>query len=258
MSAPAAVVALFVRVPVPGRVKTRLVAAIGDHDACRLYRAMVADVLGQIRGSGLPLWLFHDDGAGDTLPVDWTDAAAEIRRQVDGDIGARMAAAFADCFAAGIGRVVLVGSDIPAIDSRVLLSAISALEDHEAVFAPTVDGGYGLIGLRQDRFHREIFDEIPWSTSMVMTKTLRRCRQCGLAAQQLQTLQDIDTVADLEKYAIQPNQHATMTNSRYCRADGGTGEKDCHAIIEFSNEMLQYYQGKTTLVCRGPDRPSCF
>lgn len=213
MSAPAAVVALFVRVPIPGRVKTRLATAIGDLAACRLYRAMVADILVQIRGSGLPLWLFHDDGAGDTLPADWTDAAAEIRRQVDGDIGARMAAAFADCFMAGIGRAILVGSDIPATDSRVLLSALSALDAHEAVFAPTVDGGYGLIGLRQDRFHRHIFRDIPWSTGMVMTQTLRRCRQYGLAAHTLQTLQDIDTVADLEKYAIQPNQNATMTNA---------------------------------------------
>jgi rSAM/selenodomain-associated transferase 1 len=212
MSAPAAV-ALFARVPVPGRVKSRLAAAIGDHDACRLYRAMVADILVQIGGSGLLLWLFYDDGAVADLPVDWTGGAAEIRRQADGDIGTRMAAAFADCFAAGIGRVVLVGSDIPAIDSHVLLSALSALDTHDAVFAPTVDGGYGLIGLRQDRFRRQIFHDIPWSTGMEMATTLQRCRQCGLEPHLLPTLQDIDTVADLEKYAIQPSRHAIRTNS---------------------------------------------
>ena len=213
MNSPPAVVALFVRVPVPGRVKTRLAAAIGDAAACRLYRAMVADVLAGIRVSGFPLWLFHDGETGDALPADWTGDAAVIRPQSGGDIGERMAAAFADCFAAGIGRVILIGSDIPAIDAGLLQSAHSALEDHAAVFSPTVDGGYGLIGLRQDSFHQGMFRDIPWSTGLVMATTLQCCRQYGLAVRLLQTLLDIDTVVDLERYADEPNQYAIMTNA---------------------------------------------
>ncbi len=206
-------VALFVRAPVPGRVKTRLAAAIGDEFACRLYRAMVEDVLAQVQACGLPLWLFHDDGAAAALPAEWTAAAAAIRPQVDGDLGERMAAAFADCFAAGIRRVILVGSDIPAIDAGLLLSAKSALDSHDAVFAPTFDGGYCLIGLRGDGRLPRLFRDIPWSTGKVMALSRARCRQLGLTVHLLPTLRDIDTLADLLAYATRTHPHAAMSNA---------------------------------------------
>ena len=102
-----ATVALFVRPPVPGRVKTRLAATIGDRFSCTLYRAMVLDVLRAVQASGLELRLFHDGSDSQQLPPAWRRAAAAVRPQVDGDLGARMAAAFVDCFAAGCDRVLL-------------------------------------------------------------------------------------------------------------------------------------------------------
>lgn len=213
MMGTAAAVALFVRRPVPGRVKTRLAAGIGDEAACRLYRAMVADCLAQIRESGLPLWLFHDNGDPDDLPAEWLAAAAVVRRQVEGDLGGRMAAAFMAGFAAGIGRVVLIGSDLPGIDVPALTAAVAELAAADAVFAPTVDGGYGLVGLRREGFHPELFDRIPWSSARVMAVTTERCRQAGIQFRLLPTLLDIDTVADLDKYAASPAPHAHASNA---------------------------------------------
>lgn len=40
----------FVRSPVPGQVKTRLAATVGDRAACRLYRAFGLDMLDALRG----------------------------------------------------------------------------------------------------------------------------------------------------------------------------------------------------------------
>ena len=64
-----ATVALFVRPPVPGRVKTRLAATIGDRFSCTLYRAMVLDVLRAVQASGLELCLLHD--GSDPEQVAW-------------------------------------------------------------------------------------------------------------------------------------------------------------------------------------------
>jgi len=206
------VVALFVRPPIPGRVKTRLAAGLGDEEACCLYRALVTDILGQIKGSGLPLHLFHDDADPSELPDDWRDAAIRIRPQRGEDIGRRMASAFADCFAAGIDRVILVGSDLPDLDTGVLLQAEKALDSVDAVLNPVADGGYCLIALRRDSFRPELFAGIPWSTDRVFARSLRRLRACALSVAVLPVLRDIDTINDLRAYRQCPSPSAVATN----------------------------------------------
>ena len=70
------IVALFVRVPVPGRVKTRLASYLGDEGACSLYRSMVADILCNTVGCGFPIYLFHDGRDGSELPTEGVAASS--------------------------------------------------------------------------------------------------------------------------------------------------------------------------------------
>ena len=208
-----ATVALFVRPPVPGRVKTRLAATIGDRFSCTLYRAMVLDVLRAVQASGLELRLFHDGSDSQQLPPAWRRAAAAVRPQVDGDLGARMAAAFVDCFAAGCDRVLLAGSDLPGLDAPTLLAAARGLEQDEAVLLPTRDGGYGLFGLRAAAFSPDFFTDIAWSTDRVLNTTQERLQGAGVRVQLLPVQQDIDTSDDLRSYCRQPAAHARHTNA---------------------------------------------
>ena len=208
-----ATVALFVRPPVPGRVKTRLAATIGDRFSCTLYRAMVLDVLGAVQASGLELCLFHDGSAPEQLPAAWRKRAAAVRPQVDGDLGARMAAAFVDGFAAGCDRVLLAGSDLPGLDSATFRVAAESLEQCEAVLLPTRDGGYGLFGLRATAFSPSFFTDIAWSTDRVLAATLLRLHRAGVRVQLLPVQQDIDTSDDLRSYCRQPAAHARHTNA---------------------------------------------
>ena len=208
-----ATVALFVRPPVPGRVKTRLAATIGDRLACTLYRAMVLDVLRAVQASGLELRLFHDGSDSQQLPPAWRRAAAAVRPQVDGDLGARMAAAFVDGFAAGCDRVLLAGSDLPGLDSATFRVAAESLEQYEAVLLPTRDGGYGLFGLRAAAFSPSFFKDIAWSTDRVLAATLLRLQRAGVRVQLLPVQGDIDTINDLRSYCRQPAAHAGHTNA---------------------------------------------
>jgi rSAM/selenodomain-associated transferase 1 len=202
-------VTLMVRVPVPGQVKTRLAAAIGDAAACTLYRAMVGDILADVLASGLPLVLFHDGKEAAALPKQWTQAASRICPQVEGDIGQRMAAAFGHCFDEGFARVILIGSDLPDLDVGVLAIAAVALENHDAVIAPTLDGGYGLIGLQQASFRPELFLGIAWSTDQVLSQTLRPLQRFGLSTSLLAPLRDIDDLADLQAWHRDPSRRPT-------------------------------------------------
>lgn len=194
------VVALFVRIPVPGRVKTRLAANVGQVNACYLYRAMVTDVLSAIRASGLPMYLFYDGSDSTQLPKEWGDAACQVIAQQGDGLGQRMAAAFQHCFADKNSGVILVGSDIPELHARELLAAARALQTFDAVIAPVVDGGYCLMALHPESYHPDLFENIPWSTDQVLPMTLAAFQKNRLAACVLATLHDIDTLADLQNY----------------------------------------------------------
>ena len=207
------IVAVFVRHPVAGRVKTRLAIDLGDQAACDLYRAMVADCIATVRACGLPLFLFHDgqDSAG--LPTEWIGAADALFSQEGDSLGERMSAAFERSFAAGATGVILTGSDIPCIDTGLLRSALDSIENDTAVFAPAFDGGYCLVASKKDCFSREIFQGIPWSTSHVLEMTVAACVAHGVSYQLLDPRQDIDTLDDLAAYCRKPSASAHVTNA---------------------------------------------
>ncbi len=206
------VVALFVRVPLPGQVKTRLVGGLGADGACRLYQAMVADILCNIRACAFPLYLFHDGTEAIDLPATWVAAATKVIAQQGEGIGERMAAAFEHCFAENIGQVILVGSDIPGLDADVLVNASAALAGHDAVMVPVADGGYCLIALQRERYRSRIFEDIPWSTEQVLRVTLQRFEECTLSVHLQSALHDIDTLADVQRYCQNPLAQARATN----------------------------------------------
>jgi rSAM/selenodomain-associated transferase 1 len=205
-------VALFVRHPVPGRVKTRLARDLGNQAACDLYQAMVTDIIANITACGLPLYLFHDGQAVAGLPLGWADAAADTIRQTGDSLGERMAAAFESLFSIGRERVILTGSDIPGIDAQLLQSAIESMDGFDIVLSPAIDGGYCLLASRKDRYDASIFRDIPWSTNRVLESTLEICTTDGLSYALLDPRRDIDTLADIEAYCSHPSPEAQFTN----------------------------------------------
>lgn len=213
------VVALFVRVPIPGRVKTRLAVNLGNAGACHLYRAMVDDILHNIKACGYPIYLFHDGADQSELPDKWLQAADNIVIQRGESIGERMDAAFEHCFAEEIEQVILIGSDIPELDSKIIISASNALKNYDAVIAPAADGGYCLIGLQQRAYHPALFQDIPWSTERVLRTTIEKCERRHLRVTLLKVLQDIDTIDDIKAYCENISESAVATN-RYLVSAG--------------------------------------
>ncbi len=206
------IVALFVRVPIPGRVKTRLAQDLGEHDACELYKAMVADILENTKVSGFPIYLFHDGVDSKGLPQEWMEASDKVIVQTGESIGERMAAAFEYCFDNNVDQVILIGSDIPGIDSGILLKAAMTLKFHDITIAPVVDGGYCLIAMKRNTYLPMIFKDISWSTDAVLRDTLEKCEVFQIEVELLEVLQDIDTIDDLKSYRLNPSSTACATN----------------------------------------------
>ncbi|HEY0552258.1 MAG TPA: TIGR04282 family arsenosugar biosynthesis glycosyltransferase, partial [Verrucomicrobiae bacterium] len=188
---------VFVKAPRPGTVKTRIARTAGAEWACAIYREMVETVLqkcASIRGAQLK---FAPDDALDEIKP-WLRNGWVAAPQGDGDLGERLQRAFAESFAGGAERVVIVGSDCPEVKSADIRAAWKELKSHDVVLGPAVDGGYWLIGLCAPR--SELFRGIAWSSDQVLAQTLAQAKSIGLRIQLLRILSDIDTEEDWNAY----------------------------------------------------------
>src|SRR5581483_11650266 len=163
---------VFARAPQPGTAKTRLATVFGTGAAHRLYAAMFADTLdlaGRVQARRL---LSLAGAAVPDLPPDWI-----VLRQPERSFGERLAWSFAQAFADGARRCVLIGADAPHLQPGWIDEAFAALASADVVVGPTHDGGYYLLGLREAA--PWIFREVSWSTPAVCEQTLRLVREHG-------------------------------------------------------------------------------
>lgn len=214
---PRQIIALFVRPPVAGRVKTRLARDIGNEAACRIYRKLADHAVHQIQASGYPLALFYDGNTPDLLPEPWRGAAMISIAQEGPDLGARIANAFGCLFERGAERVVLAGSDLPEIDAAYLRQACGSLDHHHMVIGPALDGGYCLIGFRRERFSTDLFCDIPWSTDLVFELTLSAARALDLSVGILPPIRDVDTLDDLRNVNLDALRFPSQNQSQRIR-----------------------------------------
>lgn len=191
------IVLLFTKPGVPGRVKTRLIGELTPGEAAALHRALLTDVLRNLRGGRFRLELRWALEEGERAPVLGYPAAP----QEGHDLGERLYRALADVAVAGA-FVAAVGSDHPELTAARVDEAFAALEDGaDVALGPTDDGGYYLVAVHPGAVRRELFTDIPWSTSAVLAETLSRAGAAGLAVHLLPPGRDVDTPEDLARLA---------------------------------------------------------
>ena len=188
-------IAILAKAPVPGLTKTRLIPTIGAHAAAvlqeRLIERTVATALAAETGP-VTLWC-----APDPSHIAFRELVAHnkitLKRQPQGDLGARMLAAIA----ANDNPTLVIGTDCPALTADDLRTAAHALRGAEVVLCPAEDGGYVLIGARAAQ--PELFAGIAWGTSTVLAETKARIAALGLTCAELKALWDVDTASDLAR-----------------------------------------------------------
>ena len=246
---------LFARFPIAGKVKTRLIPALGAEGAAALHRRLVlrtlrtAHSLCQSQDVELEIRFAGDDAN----PMQhWLGDSWLCRSQCEGDLGQRMAGAFADSFREGSPATVIIGSDCPALTPEVLAAAFDSLKTNPVVFGPATDGGYYLIGLTQPM--PEVFQGVAWGTETVLAQSLEILARLGSKPTLLQPLDDLDRPEDVAAWkrlidvddtdlsrvsviipALNEAAHiaATLENARKCSpheiivVDGGSADETC-------------------------------
>lgn len=195
------VICMILKAPRVGTVKTRLAREIGAERATLIYRDMVEHQVRAIPPGWNVSVHFCPTDAGEEMEA-WLKpslpASTRFAPQCDGDLGRRLGAVVRSEFQNGAERVFLVGGDCPGICRDYFTEADTHLNETDLVIGPATDGGYVLLGLKDQ--HVELFENIAWSTNMVLEQTLANAIRGSLSLRLLQTLEDIDDAASLQRH----------------------------------------------------------
>lgn len=185
-----ALVIVFVKNIILGKVKTRLAKTIGNQGAFEIYSELVKVTEKATKEIKVDKRIYFSDAA---INSKWKNDYKSIQKGID--LGERMKNAFKKGFEDGYNHIVLIGSDLPDITAMHINNGLGALKQNEAVFGPAEDGGYYLIGL--SKMHNFVFENKPWSKTHLLEETLNELNNKKIRFTTLETLNDIDTFEDL-------------------------------------------------------------
>lgn len=186
---------IFIKNPIKGRVKTRLGKVIGEEEALQIYLELCRLTRNAVHDFPGAKYVFYSD---EIIEEDaWSSIQFLKMQQHGSDLGDRMTNAFKTLFEYH-DRIILIGSDCPYLQKHHLLQAIQELDKVDCVIGPAKDGGYYLLGI--NTMIPQLFIDKSWSTQHVLVETLMTIKELNHTVQLLETLEDIDTISDWERY----------------------------------------------------------
>jgi uncharacterized protein len=181
---------IMARPPVLGKVKTRLAAGVGEANALIIYEKLLEHTLSIAVLEGADTFVFWSEPTDFQLP-----GSFQSDSQKGNDLGERMGHAFETIFRQGYHEVVMIGTDCPDLSAAILQYSFCEFEKCDVVIGPASDGGYYLIGM--NAFHRNLLENMPWSTNQLLECSIIAARKSGLGVITLQTMNDVDEAVDL-------------------------------------------------------------
>lgn len=192
---------IFLKNPKLGNVKTRIAATLGDQKALDIYLELLDTTIINTADEDYETLLFFSENVDDLSQYPY-----ERRLQVSGDLGNKLKSAFDEVLNT-MDKCLIIGSDCPYMNNEIILEAFQSLQDHDLVLGPTPDGGYYLIGLKQNE--KSLFEDISWSTDSVFAQTISAAKNAKLSTYLLPILTDVDHASDWDDYLSWKNNQPT-------------------------------------------------
>ena len=186
---------IFIKNPVKGKVKTRIAQDGGDDAALKIYLALLNITRSIAIKVDAQKYLYYSDDVDHD--DEWTSQHFTKIKQDGGDLGEKIHDAFKSILLKHE-KVIIIGSDCVNLTHEIVNDAFARLEDCDVVIGPTFDGGYYLLGIK--KINPLLFTDMPWSSDKVFDETVRRSIQNADSVYALEKLNDIDYLADWEKY----------------------------------------------------------
>ena len=197
-------IALFAKFWRPGKVKTRLAVTLGNRVASQVYFQFLSHLLRQLEQAADRRTVVFQPEASRLEFSRLCDGQWELEPQSDGDLGNKLNRFFSRALrrqTVGASeppnrKVVVIGSDCPRLNHARVEQAFEALDRQKVVVGPSCDGGYYLIGMRNQVL--DIFQGISWSTPQVLAETIRRLEKMSVGFELLPEMSDVDEIEDLQ------------------------------------------------------------
>lgn len=191
---------IFVRTPVPGEVKTRLIPPLDPQQACDLYQAFLRDLFSRLsKLKKVTGTVFYAGGDPEAIREFIPDRFALVPQEGD-TLGDRLVNAFRVLLQDEGSFAAIIGSDSPDIPLVYLKRAYLKLKHRDIILGPAFDGGYYLVAMKS--IVPGIFRDIAWSGPNVLHDTLERIEEDGLSCATLPLWYDVD---DAQSLAILEN-----------------------------------------------------
>jgi hypothetical protein len=184
---------IFIRNPVPGKVKTRLAKTLGEEKALCIYRHLLDHTHRVTQHLACDKFVFYADALEENDL--WEEDLYYKKLQSGEDLGRRMKNAFSCLFLSGYHKLLIIGSDCLELTTAIIECGFLQLDKQDIVIGPCPDGGYYLLGMKKDT--PAFFEGKTWSTPSVLADTLADCRKCSLTYSLLPELNDIDEEKDI-------------------------------------------------------------
>ena len=187
---------LMAKAPFAGEVKTRLVPPLTAREAADLNICFLRDMAANIASIGeteaISGFAVYTPAGSESAFDNVLPETFKLLAQRGAHLGERLCNATDDLLRQGYGAVCLINSDSPTLPKSILIRAIELLaaDGDRVVLGAAEDGGYYLIGLKHA--HRNLFNEIAWSTSDVLALTRQRAAEIDLPVELLPPWYDVD------------------------------------------------------------------
>lgn len=187
---------IFAKPPVPGMVKTRLQPQVSPEGSARLQDACIRDAVRKVLSiQGVDAFLGYPSGSD----VPYFEALRDVTgirlfSQEGETLGKKLQHAFSRGSSLGYRKMVVIGVDSPTLPPDYLHAGLALLDHHDAVFGPSMDGGYYLVGMKGPY---PLFPDDGLGTEKVLAEALERGEGLGLKIGALPPWYDLDRYEDL-------------------------------------------------------------
>ena len=185
---------LFTKCPYTGNPKTRLSTFFTKSERRFISEHLLNNMINEVRKLSLKsscrnIYIYPDISKKFLNTFDSTDDFNLIKQRGD-DLNTRMLNCIKDQ-ARWSQKIILFGSDIPALTSEIIQDGIMKLDSHDAIIGPATDGGYYLIGFKD--FPENYLQSINLQPESIRDSLSNK----KIEFTELEVLSDIDHPADL-------------------------------------------------------------
>tara|TARA_R110002049_G_scaffold73909_3_gene190890 strand:- start:3451 stop:4128 length:678 start_codon:yes stop_codon:yes gene_type:complete len=121
------------------------------------------------------------------------------KHQIGNTFAERFSNAIEAIFNKGFKNIITIGNDTPHLKSHHLLETYHQLEKKDLIIGPSKDGGFYLMGIKKEQFHKETFLKLPWQTNRLHSCISSIAKTKNLEVQFLELLSDIDSKEDIKQ-----------------------------------------------------------